>query len=337
MVPTNASKSKDLKKASDKSHPAKSPPPPPSQQPKKILSRATLYASLASYNNNNNANKTKTIPESALYDFWQHVSSHHHYHHGTNVGTLKNTGGRPLNATEILERLKLRTLTLVGNGYNNNKHRVSSLHSSNARRKRKRDKSLLETKHDASWHSQQLTHLQELNRLWNSYMLNMLHKSILSSIRTDTSSAFHLLQQRQKVMEFLSTHHANVEWIGARVVTRVVIPNKNAPHNCIEGILIGETVNTWSIATVIQSSQDKKVKEEDSSKETSDETTLAPPTKDQQATTTTRFVIKTVPKNSETLLAVEIPLWLNDETKTDDDDNDASSRPVLCIHLNGGA
>lgn len=242
--------------------------------PSATLSRSTLYASLAAYNQDqvepgtymrNLRSNPKSTQDASLVDFWQKVSED--YHRFSDNTVAKNTAGRPLSTQEVSDRIKLRTLTLVGGGINTaaSSTRKVAAKSERQRRRAKRRRVENETLNDQAVVSHQLKFLKDLNSMWVDYIWSLVQTTAPSS--DDEGAA---LVARIKTLQ-------NVEWVGARV--RIEECKHRRSYERREGILISTTSETFRLVEIDGNKERREDKQEEASKEKSPLKTLIVPNK----------------------------------------------------------
>jgi hypothetical protein len=209
-----------------------------------ILSRSTLYAPLAAYNQTSVAPEDylrsvnslpRSIGEKALVTFLGHVSLHHHLTQKSLHG--KNTSARALHENEMKERVQQRGLTLVGGGFFKvpSKRKVAVL----TRQSRKRRKLVPSTKDPTAapeevWNEQN-RFLDKLNKKWNEYAWSLLHPGPVTPCIVNLAD----IATRAKLLS------RTMEWVGAMVrLDRCVSCREWIGR---QGILVAETACTWQI------------------------------------------------------------------------------------------
>lgn len=234
------------------------------------MSRASLYKSLASYNDAEDSERSSALTtsrsqqDSSLIEFLQRVSDQYH-RLLANPGDAKNTAGRPLSKLEITEKIRQRTLTLVGGGFN---RKISSKTSGKrslklklSSRKRKREQRRLPNNKcrfdDSDSSVEQCIFLLRLKALWDEYVWGILKRegvvgqvSMDQADAKDGSKSFDLT----KCMKIFSC--TVMEWIGARVAIQTC--KQCESWKGLEGIIVGATKRVWKISTIKRKRNDER-------------------------------------------------------------------------------
>lgn len=226
-----------------------------------VLSRASVYAPLKSYDFSADSEQSSSIPknlqDASLLQFYGKVSED--FHRTAPRLDCKNTAGRPLSVSDITGRIQQRALTLVGGGgYTISaaakkgqpplSSNPSTIAPSKSQKKRKREH-LLQRIRGSRQSTDQLqlnddaNFLQQLNAEWNVYASGILQ---LSTVEPETTMA--LVSRRAKQLAL-----GAIEWVGARV--RVDQCPSSKGREGLSGILVAQTTNTWRIVPVIPSNQ----------------------------------------------------------------------------------
>lgn len=250
------------------------------------FSRATLYATLSSYDrtaiNDTTTTRVKSVPkslqESALFDFYETVSTNYLKHRQQH----QVPGIRCLSADDFRNRLQSKALTLVGGGFH--KATVGQKHPPKkvTRRKSKRSIENLQWKNDSVTMRLQHRFLVDLNQQWNEYMW-----TLIGMRTTDTSQVWSRLAGK------------DVEWTGA--LCRILNCRQHASWRMKEGILVETSRNTWRlvITSCSQSFEHKKISNS---------------TSKHAVTTTPSLQYLVVPKDGSTLCAVLPPHVVDSST-----------------------
>lgn len=212
--------------------------------PQPSLSRNALYTPLIAYEQEKNDPSTfmasrKSIPnslkESSLIDMLQTVSSRQEE--------------KPLSSQAIDERIRQRALTLVGGGItssmtgkarNNKKRKQEEL--PNRQRKRIQQQAI-RTEQDGETHEMKqkksnedmFTVLVELNQKWNAYVRKL--AGVDGSFEFSASSRNKLLKRLEQL-----------ELVGAHV--KLIVCSSHKEWVGKEGLIVGATRNTWTLALV---------------------------------------------------------------------------------------
>lgn len=293
-----------------------------------VLSRTSLYTSMAAYNNTKGIDPSdfmrkqlstpKSIQESTLTEMWRQVSGD--FHRGTaasslgtgrrgggakSIGTFSNHGARPVTAQDIEETLRHRAITLVGGGYNKKPPKPLATSSRRGRPKRtttgkKSIRSSVVVPVDV--YQTQMAFLRRLHHVWIQHAWEVLDGRSASTVQQRLAS----LPRRD-----------SLEWIGSRVRIDECGPQPSRIGRV--GILVAHTVNTWRVVPV----------PDDFDRATDTLQTNEPP----PTTSTMRLETFVLPKDSTTL-SVLLP------TRPNSHRPDGAALPsnaavtLICITLN---
>ena len=251
----------------------------------KTLSKKGLYAPLSVYGRDDvnviNVNddlataaskaKARKLPSSlkdgALIDFLFQVGKEHNRKALMSVG--KNNGCKPVSQNEVNDRIRMRALTLIGGGINTSisgsgdqkRKRVSAsvllppqqqqyCNMSNRKRKQICGKTKYvhkvagragtdsTTRMHSTWDT-----LEEVNSKWNDYV-----RRFLKDEGVDLKSMSNSMSANRSLTNTLSRIMSRVELVGSFVE---IVRCESHPHLVsTEGFLIGETSQTWRLATL---------------------------------------------------------------------------------------
>ena len=226
----------------------------------------------------------KTVPtslrESSLSSTLHFVSCDYHRNRAT-VNDAKNNGSRPLGLSEMEDRIRQKAVTLVGGGVNSSIPFTKTTTRSKKRRHRSWEeaeqrlkKSSLEKVLSGSEPDHVVSFLKKLNSVWNEYAWKL-----LTNDKTKTERRW-LSEDDLNAMEFRlgvlvskkkrsSTGGSNsssfnradskdgqIDLIGAHVK----IDSSNAHTSWVGrfGVLIGETTNTYRVASYARRQKQNK-------------------------------------------------------------------------------
>lgn len=219
------------------------------------LSRNALYTPLVAYEQTNvvdpstymttRKNVPSSLRESSLVDFIQSVSS-------------QNTE-KPLSTQHVEERIRQRALTLVGGGINSSmstagkrKRRQQRRHEELSNRQRKRIQAKAKqplsskTKHD----DEKVFNLfLEVHQKWKTYVRKLAE---VDDLLTSTESIV-LTESSQKT---ISSRLAQAELVGAYI--RITECRAHQAWIGKEGLIVGTTTNTWRVAIMNISPENKQ-------------------------------------------------------------------------------
>ena len=223
----------------------------------KVLSKKGLYAPLSVYtrdvvdHGSTQLSKPRklaaALKDGALVDFLVQVGKDHNRKSNISVG--KNNGSRPLSHNDINDRIRMRSLTLVGGGINTSisselKKKKASLAIQQLTMKRKR----MTRKKDTSNHVDVDTwaKLEVVNSTWNAYVHRFLQHMQVNLDYSNTRAS----------VNSLSLTLSRVELVGSFLA---ILKCESHPHLVsYEGYLIGETLHTWRLATLRRHADKKK-------------------------------------------------------------------------------
>jgi hypothetical protein len=220
-----------------------------------VLSRASVYAPLKSYDNPAAADSEpssvpKNLQDAQLVQFYSKVSEH--FHRSNPRLDCKNTAGRPLSVADITGRIQQRALTLIGGGYNVSATTASATSKEKSQQakntvvsrrqlKRKRHR-ILERIGCSGPSPEQRSHnanfLQQLNAQWNVYATKVL--------QVPTDEILNLSQISIRARQLAGS----IEWVGARVRVDHCVSAKS--REGLLGILVSQTTNTWRIVPAVE-------------------------------------------------------------------------------------
>jgi hypothetical protein len=227
-----------------------------------VLSRTSLYTSMAAYNNTkgvepsehmrNQLSTPKSIQESTLTEMWRQVSAD--FHRGTtaassssaavrrgrgggaqSIGTFSNHGARPVTSQDIEETLRHRAITLVGGGFH--KKPPKPLASSASRRPKRTTtgKNLIRSSVvvPADVYQSQMVFLLRLHRAWIQHAWEILDGTSAATVQRRLASL---------------PNQNSMEWIGSRV--RIDECGAQPSRIGRVGIFVAHTANTWRVVPV---------------------------------------------------------------------------------------
>jgi hypothetical protein len=221
----------------------------------KALSKKGLYAPLSVYSRDDDTNPSSkprklaaSLKDGALVDFLVQVGKEHNRKSNSSVG--KNNGCRPLSQTDINDRIRMRSLTLIGGGINTSisselkKKKASfAIPQQITKMKRKQMSGNENTTSKVGMHT--CARLAVVNTKWNEYMARFLQDK---QVNLECANA-------RALVNSLSLTLSRVELVGSFVV---IMKCKSNPHLVSkEGYLIGETSNTWRLATLPKHAEKK--------------------------------------------------------------------------------
>jgi len=220
----------------------------------------------------NNPSVVKSLNESSLVSILHFVSCDHH-HNRTIVNDAKNNGSRPLAAPDVGNRIRQRAVTLLGKGINSSIPTVKRTIRPKKRRRRSWEESKLVLKNlssEAESFESELvgvvSFLRKLNSAWNTYVWKVLANEKGTNHNTQISDdalreieirfealVGNRLNNRRKCdygasgRKDLIEREDSIDLIGAHVL----IKNCRSYRSSVGrfGILIGETTNTYRIAS----------------------------------------------------------------------------------------
>jgi hypothetical protein len=211
------------------------------------LSRNALYAPLVAYEQTqvdptaymgNQKAVPSSLKESALSSFLQSIGEDYHRNRATGADP-KNNGSRPLTVSDMDDRLRQRTVTLVGGGVNSAMSSSSRKPCAKAKGRRRprpewnKVEGIL-AKNDAAM-DDSLKFLRELNDRWNVYMFQLLNVDSKTVQQFEAPIIKSRLTVARKSMDLAGAHVQIKECTQKRDLTGIL------------GVLLGETNNTWSV------------------------------------------------------------------------------------------
>ncbi len=226
----------------------------------------------------NKKNVPTSLRESSLSSTLHFVSCDYHRNRAT-VNDAKNNGSRPLGLPDMEDRIRQRAVTLVGGGINSSIPVSKKTTRSKKRRHRSWEeaeprlkKSSLEAVLSGSEPSHVVSFLQQLNTTWNEYAWNLLtsdkEKSEKRRISEDDLKEIEVrLGALVNKKNSRSTKGGNfnravnskddkIDLIGSHLK----IDTNNAHTSWVGrfGVLVGETTNTYRIASLARRSKKTK-------------------------------------------------------------------------------
>lgn len=223
----------------------------------KVLSKKGLYAPLSVYTRDVDDHATTqpskppklraSLKDGALFDFLVQVGKEHNRKSNISVG--KNNGSRPLSQNDINDRIRMRSLTLVGGGINTSisselkkKKAPFAIQQQIMKRKRISGKKYTESHVGLdTWAT-----LEVVNKKWNEYVARVIQQT---QVNLECANA-------RALVNSLSLILTRVELVGALVA---IVKCKSHPHLVSnEGYVTGETSKTWRLATPRRRADKKK-------------------------------------------------------------------------------
>jgi hypothetical protein len=239
----------------------------------------------------NNPNVLKSLNESSLASILHFVSCDYHHNRAT-VNDAKNNGSRPLGLPDMEDRIRQRAVTLLGGGINVSIPVVKTTIRSKKRRHRsweevepvlkKLSSSLEEEMTSESESGRVISFLQKLNSAWNDYAWKLLMKdkattqkqrlseddlkaievrlgalmgSKIDNRKNSNSSAGSNSRSGSNFFQKGNVEDDSINLIGAHV--QVKSSNSRTSWIGRFGVLIGETTNTYRIASYTRTRRKK--------------------------------------------------------------------------------
>lgn len=212
------------------------------------LSKVGLYAPLSVSRSDNDTNPlskprklASVLKDGALIDFLVQVGINHNRKATISVG--KNNGSKPLSQNEVNDRVRMKAVTLVGGGINTSisgapkKRKASILPRSQVSNTKRKRACFVSDKHELCEPPAWAT-LEKVNSTWNDYIVRFLQEE---GIDLESANVRSLTRCLSKVLPRL-------EIVGSFV--SIVECQAHKQFVSKEGYIVGETLNTWRLATL---------------------------------------------------------------------------------------
>ena len=212
------------------------------------LSKAGLYAPLSVSRRVDDPNLlskprklASLLKDGALVDFLVQVGINHNRRAAISVG--KNNGSKPLSQNEVNDRVRMKALTLVGGGINLSisgapKKVKASLFPRSQVSNTKRKRTSFVCEKYALCEPQAWATLEKVNKTWNDYIVRLLQDEGIDLESTNVRS---LTRRLSKVA-------SGMEMVGSFVSIVKCQAHKQLVSK--KGFIVGETLNTWRLATL---------------------------------------------------------------------------------------
>eukprot|EP00980_Cylindrotheca_fusiformis_P024362 scaffold11809_cov128-Cylindrotheca_fusiformis.AAC.1 len=241
----------------------------------KLLSRNEVYSPLVAYEQTEVAPSSymmsqtstpKSLRESSLITFLHNVSYAYH-RHTAKAADPKNNGSRPTARSDVESKIRQRAVTLIGGSSTSSLIKNRKARKASRRRKRKAWNEVEVTlKYQGCEYNSlpsridSLRYLRQLNQRWNKY--------ISSALKLDETSV-----EVSNIAATFMAQRKHLELVGAHL--RIATCTQRRSWRGRYGVLVGETRNTWHIATLaLNSMQLVKTKIADVSEPTATKKTV---------------------------------------------------------------
>ncbi len=226
----------------------------------------------------NKKNVPTSLRESSLSSTLHFVSCDYHRNRAT-INDAKNNGSRPLGLPDVEDRIRQRAVTLVGGGMNSSIPIAKKTNRSKKRRHRSWEeaeprlkKYSMEAVLSGSEPSHVISFLRKMNMAWNKYAWNLLTSD------KDKRENFRLSEDDLNLIEVrlgtlvskkksrsteggnfnraVNSNHGKIDLIGAHL--KIDTSDAHKSWGGRFGVLVGETTNTYRIASFARRSKKTK-------------------------------------------------------------------------------